>query len=909
VFRLQRWALELAHKKKVKFDKEQKEAAREQRRQNGGASISSKSKHTAEHSDAPKPASDAATTKGAHRAARHIVPPKTPAVLGKDGVVCVGVPIDSRRRVETKEAALGGTGGSTVETVAEEPASAVAAVLSGAEPDLPEMTDAEFIAWMETFIEASNRETPDEEGMLQQYAVRQAARRAALTAVPRSGLSGLRVGRPAASGGLAAGDASRLLSVAGVSTFQSARPASRESLPEILFSHTTGVKILRSEENDTYNPYPRERQGQRGASSLSPTKKITARDQLRGAASNRVITSHGALPETYELVGDGLRLPAINQMRAAKMTWSGTMPALVSAMSTVDKEKAWKTFENMELSSAAKEAYAELLADEPEPEPGPPEPAEAFLTLPPIDSARRLPSAETETTRAAGASFTSEAFWREEDNAAEQAVEVKLSLEFEATSSRSSARSPPSATFVRRAEVEEAVEAEGGEGNEDEDEERNEEQLDQALRAMLSSLEGKFWDDGPRQPFRTSLGVFEPLPAPSAAPEPAQLPRAGLTGASMAIGGAAHADGRRPPPAAPALKGAKKAVASAQREPRVGPRRDRAAAASRPVAEPVPGAESAVAAATVAMAKDLISFSIDLGAADGPRPRSPETPMPVLGGPRQTPGARQPLVASAPTPTPPPPPSATFADAVRALEPLSPLSAISTSLGGDPSPVPLEPRSLVSAVPSDSSGAPPATKEPPPLGRSASGKQPQLKKQDSDAKPKRGLAKAASTTDKKDGKAKDKKKGSAKKKKAPTARSGASLEDDGEDDVNGEDDDDDAVVMVTLEQIESERIPEQPYVVVRQVKKVDRLKKKEKVHSWSLLSKADIKKVSNVNSICCAFAARNCSCRMLRDFAGKLLGYTLERPLSVYLLNYHHRSFEIGLTSRKGVDQAVSQRS
>jgi hypothetical protein len=185
-----------------------------------------------------------------------------------------------------------------------------------------------------------------------------------------------------------------------------------------------------------------------------------------------------------------------------------------------------------------------------------------------------------------------------------------------------------------------------------------------------------------------------------------------------------------------------------------------------------------------------------------------------------------------------------------------------------------------------------------------------LKKQDSDAKPKRGLAKATSTTDKKDGKAKDKKKGSAKKMKAPTARSGASLEDDGEDDVNGEDDDDDdAVVMVTLEQIESERIPEQPYVVVRQVKKVDRLKKKEKVHSWSLLSKADIKKVSNVNSICCAFAARNCSCRMLRDFAGKLLGCTLERPFSVYLLNYHHRSFEIGLTSRKGVDQAVSQRS
>jgi hypothetical protein len=860
-FRLQKWAAELALKKKKKLEKEKREAEREHRRQHGGNSNRSPTRQTSPSSSqilSLEPDSVASQTPGtAPRTSR----PKTPPVIGKDSIEIKGVPIESLDTVGTKDANLPWTVESAVGSVVDKSTATVAAVLSGAEKDLPEMTDADFISWMEAFIEAASDETPDEEEMLQQYAVRQAARRAALSAVPRIGLSGLRRGRPHVT----QPPSSTPLDVAGVSTFPMANiDLLDSSSPVAPSSDLVGMSPKRPfDESEKYLQIP----GHRDTTSR-PSVKVAASDRASGGdKSSKVKDLSSGQPGKLEVAGDGLRLPAINQLRAAQMEWSGTMPSLVSAMSTLDKEKVWQTFEQMELSSAAKAAYAELLAVEPAVEANYQEDValpDAFLTLPPIHSAR----GETPQTSLMEPDCTDvfpQKEGAEEINTAEP-TENTVPAEIEKRSSSEKAPSPLQAAFG---------DSKTEEASEDDDysveivEEDAEEQIDQTLRAMLSPLDGNFWNDGTAR--RSKITVQGPpvLEEPfleAVVEEELFEPLSGLSGAPMSIGGASHANGRRVPADKPpsSLDRAKRVPStSAQRAPKPHSSSHRAAASAsqtasakalaRKEARAAAAAKAAAEAAAAEVTEKLPRLFADLDGSENSRigsPETPMTPMPLYGGLRQAPDSRRLLVASVPEPTPPAPPDVSYDDtAISALDPLSPLQTPSASVPEDPS---LPSRTSLEPVPQDIEEAldefekaPPPTKKKQ-LSSDRSAKPAQAKAPD--AKPKRGQSTSTTSTEKADGKAKDKKKGTAKKKKSAATRNGAtSLKEEDDDGGSVGDDalteDDDTVVTVSLDAILTERIPTQPHVTIRGAKKADKIKKKEAVHPWTYLSKSEIKKV------------------------------------------------------------------
>ena len=861
-FRLQKWAAELALKKKKKLEKEKREAEREFRRQHGGNSTRSPTWQTSPNSsqilDLKPDTVKSQTPSTAPRFSR----PKTPPIVGKDSIEVKGAPIESLDAAETKEGNFTGTADSTAESVVEKSTATVAAVLSGAEEDLPEMTDADFISWMEAFIDAASDGTSDEEEMLQQYAVRQAARRAALSAVPRIGLSGLRQGRPRGP----KSSSSLPLDVAGVSTFPVAKSDTLESSADVQISEAKGLSPKRPfDESEKYS-----RQQEHRDASSRPSAKGAASDRARADVSTKVNGSNSDQPEKLEVAGEGLRLPAINQLRAAQLEWSGTMPTLVSAMSTVDKEKVWQTFEQMELSSAAKAAYAELLAVEPAPEMELEEVAQpdAFVTLPPIHSAR----SETPLT-----SFVEPDSIR--DNFLEKALEgtgvvdgaeqtqiADPEKEIEKLSSSESPKVPLDAAF--NDDKTEDLSDDGGDSvGIDEDAEA---QIDQTLRAMLSPLEGNFWKDGAARRSRSALQDppihEEPwLALASEVEEEVEIfePLSGLSGAPMSIGGASHAHGRRVPTDKPPPVGKAKKVTSTSvpRAPKPRSSNHRTAAAASQASAKARAKKEAGAAATAAAAEaaaiteKLPRLFADWDGSDTSRLGSPETPMtPMLfyGGPRQASDSRQLLVASVPEPTPPAPPAPSFHEpANNALaEPLSSVQTPSASVLEE-SP---QPRTTLEPVPQEKEEALDDSEEVAPLPKKKqqssdrNAKPSQAK--DADAKTKRGQSSSASSTDKADGKSKDKKKGSSKKKKTSAARSGASTlkedDDDGGDNSLGDDaamEDDDTVVTVSLDAILTERIPEQPRVTIRGAKKAEKLKKKEAIHPWTYLSKTDIKKV------------------------------------------------------------------
>ena len=770
--------------------------------------------------------------------------------IGKDAISIVGQPLEGRRPSPAP---------STARSNAED-------VLAGATADLPDMTDGEFLQWMEDFIQAAEQHQLPEEEMLHNYAVKQAARQATLKARPRVGLSGLRgpVVRPGASGDLTAP-----FSVAGRASFPQRPPPSRCGLPEIQLSVVSGVKLVRREDGGyDYDFFEQAPQSAPGVLS-KPLPRLARpaaavdwdiRDQAgRGVAvpasaatSAEQLVRLGATMPALALTGDGLKLPDINQRRAASMSWSQNLPALVAALSPGEKQQVWRDFEQSAMSSAAQMAYAELAA--------PP-----FQTLPAIspefDDTVESSVALSDAKAGAYVPIVSDSLLGPEDSNAQffevvPTVDHAPPLPDGARSVRS--RSPSPSMRTTDTEFPEAL-------SYPEDLESNEVHIAATLRSMLQGFEecgSSFWGDEPKvltQPkgktkrahgAKTSARLVSTESSAATAVEPL----GGLNGAAVSICGTKTRTQKR------------QALERAAPQPRTfrvsepaQTLRVRALGATKAKArpeKPTPAVRGDVEGLGSTGWADLASDAVGMSLQ---RPiTAPATPLAVLGGDldQLDPSVPHSSLAQVPIPNPPPPPSMSSLDAANCqadgMQPLQPAeslvpgvvtadtSGVTSILSADNDDAGLV--SLSPVVPS------PGTKEPK-IGNVAAkrigapGKT--SGKADKGAK-KNGKGKADTGGGK--GTKKLSKKTSMKPSDTDVDDGYGSIEKgaDEVDETNEDGADDDACASITLEEIIYDSVAAQPPVTVRGAKKAKDSAKKKEEHSWSNLTHQEIVKTKHV---------------------------------------------------------------
>jgi len=290
------------------------------------------------------------------------------------------------------------------------PADATLAQLSGG-AELPDMSDDEFVKWMHGFIEASERESPAEEEMLHKYAQRQLTKHKVQRAQSRPcvGLGGLKGSRLPLS---FERDPSKALDVSGKAvrhpapaTTPMSRPASSGNLAEIQFSQGSGVNIVRANDGGyTYSYYETKQEEKEPQPVLSPVisdatrrphtfkqrqeKQQREREQQQGpqastaavdwdlrdvgglavqgktaahsTSRHKLAHASDAMP-SLQVSGDAFRLPHASDLKAASMAWSDNLPSIVADMSAHEKEQAWDEFQSSGMSSAAQQAYQELM--------------------------------------------------------------------------------------------------------------------------------------------------------------------------------------------------------------------------------------------------------------------------------------------------------------------------------------------------------------------------------------------------------------------------------------------------------------------------------------------------------------------------------------------------------------------
>mmetsp|Transcript_1839 Transcript_1839/g.2419 ORF Transcript_1839/g.2419 Transcript_1839/m.2419 type:complete len:1647 (+) Transcript_1839:1603-6543(+) len=189
------------------------------------------------------------------------------------------------------------------------------------------------------------------------------------------------------------------LGVAGSTPFAS-RPESRGALPEIQFGRGTGVKIVRSEDGGySYDYFEPEGSNSNGGNSNVMERSRTntnsscfdedqssikggggsaggggkIRKSWSSPAMNQwnhkdqntkelMLSSspRSFIPRNFELKGEAFKLPDINDVKAATLSWSNNVPSLVAGMTNQDKEKAWTDFQSLDMSDVVKLAYEEL---------------------------------------------------------------------------------------------------------------------------------------------------------------------------------------------------------------------------------------------------------------------------------------------------------------------------------------------------------------------------------------------------------------------------------------------------------------------------------------------------------------------------------------------------------------------
>jgi hypothetical protein len=215
----------------------------------------------------------------------------------------------------------------------------LASALQGGE--LPDMSDEEYIKWMDDFVAAASLKTSDDDVMIAKFAARKLARDKILHAKHRLGLSGL--GPVLGSSGSISGTETvdiQSLSITVESSFS--RPQS-SGLPHIKLSKTSEVTLARQEE---------------GGYSYSQSHTTEPESTAVSSKSTDQASSVSIKMPPMELKGRSLKLPSPSDVRAS--LWSDSMPALVASMSQAEKEIAWRDFKQSSMSAAAQRAYAEL---------------------------------------------------------------------------------------------------------------------------------------------------------------------------------------------------------------------------------------------------------------------------------------------------------------------------------------------------------------------------------------------------------------------------------------------------------------------------------------------------------------------------------------------------------------------
>ena len=273
----------------------------------------------------------------------------------------------------------------------------------GSEP--PDMTDEQFVQWMDDFISVATQASPEDEEILRDFMSRQRAARSR----PCTGISGLNARRSEYLS-----DGTELLRVTGDAPFQPEvklphQDSRCQPLPEIQLSKGMGVKLVRSDDGGyTYRYYkqrlaqaPRaadsRRSGKVTHTSVDGAENMTRRpapSALSSAAVKWDIRSQSRAPQfqlanpvdsmssnkfkqltaskpTLTLAGESLKLPGVKDAQAARLTWSKSMPPLMSGLSSADKDLAWRSFKGSSISRATMTAYAELSARPPSTAPKP----------------------------------------------------------------------------------------------------------------------------------------------------------------------------------------------------------------------------------------------------------------------------------------------------------------------------------------------------------------------------------------------------------------------------------------------------------------------------------------------------------------------------------------------------------